>query len=99
MIVKFNPDLFFSEDVNIQSKTSKIILEILEDKFLWDIDNLDELFLADDVNNFKMPFNEKWISIGDKERLIDKINEIYSISGGNKRNFHFFKNKKRQTSS
>ncbi|MEH1935730.1 MAG: hypothetical protein V7L14_18935 [Nostoc sp.] len=80
MIVQFNPDLFVSEDVNIQSKTSKIILEILEDKFLWDIDNLDELFLADDVNNFKMPFNEKWISIGDKEKLRDKINEIYSIS-------------------
>ncbi|AFZ56075.1 hypothetical protein H6G54_18535 [Anabaena cylindrica FACHB-243] len=81
MIVKFNPDLFTSEDANIQSKTSRIILEILEDKFLWDIDNLDELFLSEDENNFfKIPFSEKWISPGDKEELLNKIKEIYSIS-------------------
>ncbi len=80
MIVEFNSDLFVSEDVNIQSKTSKIILEISEDKFLWDIDNLDKLFLSDGVNNFKMPFNGKWISIGDKEKLLNKVEEIYAIS-------------------
>jgi hypothetical protein len=81
MIVKFNPDLFTSEDANIQSKTSKIILEILEDKFLWDIDNLDELFLSEDEDNFfQIPFSETWLSPGDKELLLNKIREIYSIS-------------------
>lgn len=81
MIVKFNPDLFTSENKVIQSKTAKIILEILEDRFLWDMDNLDELFLSEDENDFfKMPFTEHWFSPGDREKLFDKIAEIYQIS-------------------
>jgi hypothetical protein len=47
MILKFNPELFTCGDDEIYHSISKILLEVLEDRFLWDLANLDDIFLTD----------------------------------------------------
>lgn len=77
MILKFNPQLFLCEDNHILSMISKIILELIEDTFMWDIDNLDELFLNND--NFTQ-FINKWLSEGHRENIVGIISEIFQKS-------------------
>jgi len=79
MILRFSLNLFEQED-KIQSKVVKVILELLEDKFLWDIDNLEELFTLSDKNTFTMPFDKRYISEVERKKLNEKIEEIYKTS-------------------
>ena len=58
----------------------EVILELLRGKFLWDIDNLGELFPSSDKNTFTMPFDKKYISDVDEEKLMERIEEIYETS-------------------
>lgn len=76
MILRFNPNLFYSNDRKILSDVSKIILEVIDDKFMWEQENFDEIFLSDDEENFFKPFSDKWLSVCHKEDLIEKINQI-----------------------
>jgi hypothetical protein len=47
MIVKFNPNVFIAADP-IRQKVKRILIEVFEDRFLWDSDNLYEICMDDD---------------------------------------------------
>ena len=78
MILKFSLNLFEQED-KIDTVV-EVILELLRGKFLWDIDNLDELFPLSDKNTFTMPFDKRYISEVERKKLNEKIEEIYKTS-------------------
>jgi hypothetical protein len=79
MILRFSLNLFEQED-EIQRTVVKVILELLDNKFFWDIANLNELFLSSDENTLTMPFDKKYISDVDEEKLMERIEEIYKTS-------------------
>lgn len=79
MIVKFNLSLFTCEDKNICSKVARLLLDVLEDRFLWDSDNLDSIFLPDEFNFFESNFCKQFLSVSDKEELEEKIYKIYDL--------------------
>lgn len=80
MIIKFSTSLFTCENKKIYSKISKILLEVLEDRFLWDLENLDSIFLSEELNFFESDFCKQFLSISDKEDLKEKIDTIYQLN-------------------
>ncbi len=70
----------FEQEDEIQRTVVKVILELLDNKFFWDIANLNELFLSSDEDTLTMPFDKKYISDVDEEKLMERIEEIYKTS-------------------
>lgn len=47
MIFKFNEAIFNSQDRDVRTALTRILCDFLDDRFLWDLDNLTSLFLDD----------------------------------------------------
>lgn len=80
MIIKFSPDLFICNDNNIYSVLSKILLEVLEDRFLWDIENIENIFLSDDFDFFDLDFTKRFLSPEGIDNLKERVYTIIELS-------------------
>ena len=79
MIIKFNPSLFEIEDRAIQREILKFILDFLNDSFIWDLDNINEIF-GNDGEFYNTKFARAMIADGLSDHLADNLDLIFKRS-------------------
>lgn len=79
MIFSFDRSVFDSEDDAVHRVVLKILQSFLEDGFIWDSDNLDELFVDEEVI-FSSKFAERMLPPAIKDDLINTIEIIIQKS-------------------
>lgn len=72
MIIKFNEEVFNSKNPSVLKDLTRLILDFLDDRFLWDLDNLIYLFLDDERETQIIEETNHWQGLGDLLK-----NEIY----------------------
>ncbi|MDR2272074.1 MAG: hypothetical protein LBF27_14305 [Sphingobacterium sp.] len=65
MIFKFNEAVFNCEDIAVQKALIRIFCDFLDDRFLWDLDNLTYLFYNNDRDIQIIEESILWTGIGD----------------------------------
>lgn len=81
MILSFNPSVFTSEEDDFSHQLFKLILSFFDNAFLWDIDNIDALFISQDGEfQFETPFTKMYFT----EKLLGsfeiKIGEAFAMA-------------------
>ena len=90
MIIKFNPSLFLDQLDEIHSKVARILLEIMEDRFLWDLENLTEIVYNDIEDFWSKPFTAKYLAPADMAKLKEKVMTSIELSAYITNEHHFY---------
>lgn len=82
MIISINPTLFNIPEESIQIQLSKIIDLFLEKKFIWDIDNVDALFInsSDEFSIENSVLYKTFLSKFQQDKLLTLKDEIVQLS-------------------
>ena len=79
MIIAINPNLFNSVDNVIQKNVSKIIECFFEDYFIWDKDNIDDIFIGDFSIEDTICY-KNFLSKFEQNLFITRVEEIFQLS-------------------
>lgn len=75
MIIKFNEAVFNSKTPSVLKDLTRLICDFLDDRFLWDLDNLIYLFLDDDRETQIIEETNHWQGLGDflKDEIYEHV--------------------------
>jgi len=76
MIVKVNPEVLESKDIKMVMQMLHILLNYIGDRFLWDQENLADLFMTEDGELTISPeFEKRALNPLLKSQLLEKVEE------------------------
>ncbi len=79
MIVSIKPELFDVNADEVQIKISKVIDSFFENKFIWDVNNIDQIFFSERSIE-ETVFYKNFLSKYEQETILERVQQILGLA-------------------